>query len=185
MTLLPVWSCSLKLMSAGRLLFSDFIFFVCSYSLRKKPNERPAYTELMVSSLLCFLLYLSLCLICCKPRKKKKHFLISPLQQHPFFTLHDAKETDVASFVKVVLDDWWAPIRLRPPTTRVGGGPLGKKKKKEKKNAPMAYLLKKILEKKNEKKNPSSHWNDRLVHPHTAGEWAKGLTAAQQHWRVV
>lgn len=27
------------------------------------------------------------------------------LQEHPFFTLHDSKETDVASFVKVILDD--------------------------------------------------------------------------------
>lgn len=27
------------------------------------------------------------------------------LQQHPFFALHDSKETDVASFVKVILDD--------------------------------------------------------------------------------
>lgn len=49
----------------------EFVDFI-SQCLRKKPNERPAYTELM---------------------------------QHPFFTLHDAKETDVASFVKVVLDD--------------------------------------------------------------------------------
>ncbi|TKS92014.1 Dual specificity mitogen-activated protein kinase kinase 6 [Collichthys lucidus] len=48
--------------------FVDFI----SQCLRKKPNERPAYTELM---------------------------------QHPFLTLHDSKETDVASFVKVILDD--------------------------------------------------------------------------------
>lgn len=30
---------------------------------------------------------------------------LSPLQQHPFFTSHDAKETDVASFVKVILGD--------------------------------------------------------------------------------
>ncbi|KAM7371920.1 hypothetical protein PAMP_009120 [Pampus punctatissimus] len=49
----------------------EFVDFI-SQCLRKKPNERPAYTELM---------------------------------QHPFFTLHDSKETDVASFVKVILDD--------------------------------------------------------------------------------
>ncbi|XP_008327751.1 dual specificity mitogen-activated protein kinase kinase 6-like [Cynoglossus semilaevis] len=49
----------------------DFVDFI-SQCLRKKPSERPAYTELM---------------------------------QHPFFTVHDAKETDVASFVKVILDD--------------------------------------------------------------------------------
>lgn len=29
-----------------------------------------------------------------------------PPQQHPFFTSHEAKETDVASFVKVILGDW-------------------------------------------------------------------------------
>lgn len=39
------------------------------------------------------------------------------LQQHPFFTLHDSKETDVASFVKIILADWHAP-----PPTRVGAG---------------------------------------------------------------
>lgn len=49
----------------------EFVDFI-SQCLRKKPNERPAYTELM---------------------------------NHSFFTLHDAKETDVASFVKVILDD--------------------------------------------------------------------------------
>uniref|UniRef100_A0A3Q2T8M1 mitogen-activated protein kinase kinase n=1 Tax=Fundulus heteroclitus TaxID=8078 RepID=A0A3Q2T8M1_FUNHE len=49
----------------------EFVDFI-SQCLRKKPGERPAYTELI---------------------------------QHPFFTLHDAKETDVASFVKVILDD--------------------------------------------------------------------------------
>lgn len=49
----------------------EFVDFI-SQCLRKKPNERPAYTELM---------------------------------QHPFFTLHDSKETDVASFVKVILDE--------------------------------------------------------------------------------
>uniref|UniRef100_A0A674NDV8 mitogen-activated protein kinase kinase n=1 Tax=Takifugu rubripes TaxID=31033 RepID=A0A674NDV8_TAKRU len=49
----------------------EFVDFI-SKCLRKKPNERPAYTELM---------------------------------EHPFFTLHDSKETDVASFVKVILDD--------------------------------------------------------------------------------
>ncbi|XP_056144414.1 dual specificity mitogen-activated protein kinase kinase 6-like [Lampris incognitus] len=49
----------------------EFVDF-SSQCLRKKPSERPAYTELM---------------------------------QHPFFTLHDSKETDVASFVKVILDD--------------------------------------------------------------------------------
>uniref|UniRef100_A0A665TKY9 mitogen-activated protein kinase kinase n=1 Tax=Echeneis naucrates TaxID=173247 RepID=A0A665TKY9_ECHNA len=27
------------------------------------------------------------------------------MQKHPFFTVHDSKETDVASFVKVILDD--------------------------------------------------------------------------------
>uniref|UniRef100_A0A8C7JCH5 mitogen-activated protein kinase kinase n=1 Tax=Oncorhynchus kisutch TaxID=8019 RepID=A0A8C7JCH5_ONCKI len=49
----------------------EFVDF-SSQCLRKKPNERPAYTELM---------------------------------QHPFFTLHDSKETDVASFVKIILAD--------------------------------------------------------------------------------
>uniref|UniRef100_A0A3B5QAS1 mitogen-activated protein kinase kinase n=1 Tax=Xiphophorus maculatus TaxID=8083 RepID=A0A3B5QAS1_XIPMA len=49
----------------------EFVDFI-SQCLSKKPDERPAYTELM---------------------------------KHPFFTLHDAKETDVASFVKVILDD--------------------------------------------------------------------------------
>ncbi|KAM9779703.1 dual specificity mitogen-activated protein kinase kinase 6-like [Neosynchiropus ocellatus] len=49
----------------------DFVDFI-SQCLRKKPNERPAYTELM---------------------------------EHPFFSLHDSKETDVASFVTVILDD--------------------------------------------------------------------------------
>lgn len=29
-----------------------------------------------------------------------------PPQQHLFFTSHEAKETDVASFVKVILGDW-------------------------------------------------------------------------------
>lgn len=28
------------------------------------------------------------------------------LMQHPFFTLHDSKDTDVASFVKTILGDW-------------------------------------------------------------------------------
>uniref|UniRef100_A0A3P9N464 mitogen-activated protein kinase kinase n=1 Tax=Poecilia reticulata TaxID=8081 RepID=A0A3P9N464_POERE len=49
----------------------EFVDFI-SQCLSKKPDERPAYTELI---------------------------------KHPFFTLHDAKETDVASFVKVILDD--------------------------------------------------------------------------------
>uniref|UniRef100_G3PA47 mitogen-activated protein kinase kinase n=2 Tax=Gasterosteus aculeatus aculeatus TaxID=481459 RepID=G3PA47_GASAC len=49
----------------------EFVDFI-SQCLRKKPNERPAYTELM---------------------------------QHPFLTMHDSKDTDVASFVKVILDD--------------------------------------------------------------------------------
>ncbi|XP_068192746.1 dual specificity mitogen-activated protein kinase kinase 6-like [Antennarius striatus] len=49
----------------------EFVDFI-SQCLRKKPNERPAYTELM---------------------------------QHPFFTMHDCKQTDVASFVKVILDE--------------------------------------------------------------------------------
>ncbi|CAL8304007.1 unnamed protein product [Merluccius merluccius] len=49
----------------------EFVDF-SSQCLRKKPGERPAYTELM---------------------------------QHPFFTMHDSKETDVATFVKVILDD--------------------------------------------------------------------------------
>ncbi|KAK7939778.1 hypothetical protein WMY93_003104 [Mugilogobius chulae] len=49
----------------------EFVDFI-SQCLRKKPNERPAYTELM---------------------------------NHPFFTLHDSKDTDVAGFVKVILDD--------------------------------------------------------------------------------
>ena len=31
-------------------------------------------------------------------------------QQHPFFTSHEAKETDVASFVKVILGDWVAAL---------------------------------------------------------------------------
>ncbi|XP_037333049.1 dual specificity mitogen-activated protein kinase kinase 6 [Pungitius pungitius] len=50
---------------------AEFVDFI-SQCLRKKPNERPAYTELM---------------------------------QHPFLTMHDSKDTDVASFVKVILDD--------------------------------------------------------------------------------
>lgn len=33
------------------------------------------------------------------------HVLSSPPQQHPFFMSHEAKDTDVASFVKVVLGD--------------------------------------------------------------------------------
>lgn len=49
-----------------------------------------------------FLLRFSLC---SRGRKEKQPFLISPPQQHPFFTLHDAKDTDVASFVKVILDE--------------------------------------------------------------------------------
>uniref|UniRef100_A0A3B4UG08 mitogen-activated protein kinase kinase n=1 Tax=Seriola dumerili TaxID=41447 RepID=A0A3B4UG08_SERDU len=32
-------------------------------------------------------------------------FFLVLMQKHPFFTLHDSKETDVASFVKVILDD--------------------------------------------------------------------------------
>ncbi|XP_041858325.1 dual specificity mitogen-activated protein kinase kinase 6-like isoform X2 [Melanotaenia boesemani] len=48
----------------------EFVDFI-SQCLRKKPNERPAYTELM---------------------------------EHQFFKLHDSKETDVASFVKAILD---------------------------------------------------------------------------------
>ncbi|CAM9130306.1 unnamed protein product [Lampetra planeri] len=52
--------------------FYGALFREVEVSLRKKPNERPAYTELM---------------------------------KHPFFTLHDSKDTDVASFVKVILDD--------------------------------------------------------------------------------
>uniref|UniRef100_A0A3Q3D8Z0 mitogen-activated protein kinase kinase n=1 Tax=Hippocampus comes TaxID=109280 RepID=A0A3Q3D8Z0_HIPCM len=31
--------------------------------------------------------------------------LLFSTQKHPFFTLHDSKDTDVASFVKVILDD--------------------------------------------------------------------------------
>ncbi len=30
-------------------------------------------------------------------------------QQHPFCTLHDSKDTDVASFVKSILGDWDRP----------------------------------------------------------------------------
>ena len=33
-----------------------------------------------------------------------------PPQQHHFFTSHEAKETDVASFVKVILGDWVATL---------------------------------------------------------------------------
>uniref|UniRef100_A0A3Q3ATX8 mitogen-activated protein kinase kinase n=1 Tax=Kryptolebias marmoratus TaxID=37003 RepID=A0A3Q3ATX8_KRYMA len=32
-------------------------------------------------------------------------FRLLPMQKHPFFTLHDAEQTDVASFVKDILDD--------------------------------------------------------------------------------
>ena len=32
-------------------------------------------------------------------------FFLLLMQEHPFFTLHDSKDTDVASFVKVILDD--------------------------------------------------------------------------------
>uniref|UniRef100_A0A672F2F1 mitogen-activated protein kinase kinase n=1 Tax=Salarias fasciatus TaxID=181472 RepID=A0A672F2F1_SALFA len=35
----------------------------------------------------------------------KCNLVLLLMQKHPFFTLHDAKETDVASFVKVILDD--------------------------------------------------------------------------------
>lgn len=104
MTSLHVWCCSSKLGDVCRsfLCFLTTVFFIISNSLRKKPNERPAYTELMVSIEPEFLLRFSLC---SRGRKEKKPFLISPPQQHPFFTLHDAKDTDVASFVKVILDD--------------------------------------------------------------------------------
>lgn len=50
---------------------------------------------------------------------------LSPPQQHPFFTSHEAKETDVASFVKVILGDWV----LHAPGTE-GGKPKNPSYKK-------------------------------------------------------
>lgn len=82
------------------------------------------------------------------------------MQKHPFFTLHDSKETDVASFVKVILDDWCGHSRLH----------LIGDRRDLSANEPMAYLFVK------------THWNDRLMHPHTTKGVTQRLTAAQQHW---
>ena len=51
-------------------------------------------------------------------------FFLLLMQEHPFFTLHDSKDTDVASFVKVILDDWWAPAGA--PAHQGRRGPLSK-----------------------------------------------------------
>lgn len=93
-------------------------------------------------------------------------FPLLSLQQHPFFTLHDSKETDVASFVKVILDDWWAPSGLRaPPSTVRVGGDLSAKRTN---GLPIFFLFFFL-----------THWNDRLSCTHThQGGVTQGLTAA-------
>lgn len=59
-----------------------------------------------------------------------------PPQQHLFFTSHEAKETDVASFVKVILGDW---VHWREGEESVKKEET--KKKKSKKKTPIASHL--------------------------------------------
>ncbi|KAL9833770.1 dual specificity mitogen-activated protein kinase kinase 6-like [Geothlypis trichas] len=41
----------------------------------------------------------------CLKKNSKERPTYPELMQHPFFTLHESKETDVASFVKLILGD--------------------------------------------------------------------------------
>ncbi|CAG00234.1 unnamed protein product, partial [Tetraodon nigroviridis] len=75
----------------------EFVDFI-SKCLRKKPNDRPTYTKLMVSGFSHSSTVVTLIQVLTRVP-------IFFLQEHAFFTLHDSKETDVASFVKVILDD--------------------------------------------------------------------------------
>ncbi len=54
-------------------------------------------------------------------------------QQHPFFTLHDSKDTDVACFVKSILGDWDRPTRQIWRVAAGGDGTIWEK-------APIARL---------------------------------------------
>lgn len=58
-----------------------------------------------------------------------------PPQQHFFFTSHEAKETDVASFVKVILGDW---VHWREGEESVKKEETNKKTKNTRKKTPIA-----------------------------------------------
>ena len=109
-------------------------------------------------------------------------FFLLLMQEHPFFTLHDSKDTDVASFVKVILDDWWAPAGA--PAHQGRRGPLSKTNQWP---TPVFLFFFFFFFFSN-----SLEWQT-LMYPHTTGRrggregMTQRRTAAQQHWsgRVV
>ncbi|KAF5924383.1 hypothetical protein HPG69_018784 [Diceros bicornis minor] len=73
------------------MILQDFSESPNSLCLKKNSKERPTYPELMISK--------------CQEDVGKLISMMVKRLQHPFFTLHESKATDVASFVKLILGD--------------------------------------------------------------------------------
>lgn len=167
----------LKMSLREVLLLLNQVFYRCSHfsvcfffphSLRKKPNERPAYTELMVSILF--------------PACPETLFRLICFDSNEFVPCLCAAATSVFHPSRLQRDrrgqfrqghPGW--LMSRPPPSRVGGDLSAKKKKTTTHQWPTFLKFKKYKKKRKEreifffKKKALTGMTDSCTHTHTVG----------------